>query len=94
MADQQDPSGLVDMARGIYKKANDWWSKIPTPGYKGDQKSEHDKAIQEMNKRATDKSVQDATKSFATQTPAQKKGTPQSTPGKIITQKAGPRKKM
>ena len=91
--DQQDPSGLVDMARGIYKKANDWWSKIPTPGYNPDQRTPHQKAIDEMNKQATDKGVQDATKSYATQTAAQKKATPAPTPGKIVTSKAQ-RKKM
>ena len=81
---------IVDDARGVYKKVNDWISKVPG----GTPTSDHDKAIQEMSKQATDKGVQDATKSFATQTAAQKKGTPAATPGKVITTKAGPRKKM
>lgn len=94
MADEQeDPSGLVDMARGIYKKANDWISKISTPDYKPDQQSDHDKAIADMNKKLNDQRVADANKTYATQTAAQKKSTPAPT-GKIITQKAGPRKKM
>ena len=83
---------IVDDARGAYKKVNDFFSKVPTPG--AGQPSDHDKAIQEMTKKATDKGVQDATKSFATQTAAQKKTAPAPTPGKIITSKAGPRKKM
>ena len=82
---------IVDDARGAYKKVNDWMNKIPGGN---PQTSDHDKAIQEMTKKATDKGVQDATKSFATQTAAQKKTAPAPTPGKIITSKAGPRKKM
>jgi len=68
-----EPSGLVDMARGIYKKANDLVSKVPTPFYKPAQPSDHDKAVQDMNKQADDKTVQDANKSFIhpTQTKAQ-----------------------
>lgn len=83
---------IIDVAKGAYKKVNDFFSHVPTPGY--DPKSDHDKAIDEMNKQAQAKRVQDATKSFATQTAAQKKGTPAPTPGKIVIQKAGPRKKM
>lgn len=84
---------IVDDAKGAYKKVNDFFSKIPTPGYKPDQQSDHDKAIAEMNKKLNDQRVADANKTFATQTAAQKKATPAPT-GKIITQKAGPRKKM
>ena len=83
---------LVDVVKGAYKKANDWLSKVPTPGYKPDQQSDHDKAVQEMNKQANDKRVQDATKTYATQTAAQKKVTPAPTPGKTII-KTGPRKR-
>jgi len=81
---------IVDDARGAYKKVNDWMNKIPG----GTTPSDHDKAIQDMTKKATDQRAADATKSFATQTAAQKKTAPAPTPGKIITSKAGPRKKM
>lgn len=84
---------IVDVAKGAYKKVNDFFSKIPTPGYKPDQQSDHDKAIADVNKKLNDQRVADATKTYATQTAAQKKSTPAPT-GKIITQKAGPRKKM
>ena len=83
---------LVDVVKGAYKKANDWLSKVPTPGYNQDQKTPHQKAIDEMNKQANDKRVQDATKTYATQTAAQKKSTPAPTPGKTAI-KTGPRKR-
>lgn len=91
--DLEGKSPLIDMARGVYKKANDWISKIPTPGYKPDQQSDHDKAVADMNKKLNDQRVADANKTYVTQTAAQKKSTPAPT-GKIITQKSGPRKKM
>ena len=89
MADQDDDSPLVSMARGIYKGANDLINKIPTPGLKSSQESDHDVAIKQMNKQANDKTVADANKTYIpTQTAAQKKGTPAPTPGKTMIKPA------
>lgn len=82
---------IIDVAKGAYKKVNDFFSHVPTPGY--DPKTDHDKAVDAMNKKLNDQRVADANKSFATQTAAQKKGTPAPTPGKTMI-KTGPRKKM
>jgi hypothetical protein len=96
MDDQSLGDTVKDEMFGAYKKANDWvrnkLSSVPTPGY--GQPSDHDKAIADVNKQLNDQRAADATKSFATQTAAQKKTAPQPTPGKIVTSKAGPRKKM
>lgn len=96
MADDTPQSGIpvVDTITegicGAYKKANDFFHGIPSV----DQKSEHDKAIDEMNKQQRIKDVQSATKSFAhdTQTPAQKKIAPAQS-GKTQTSKPAPRKR-
>jgi hypothetical protein len=86
---QESESPLLDMARGAYKGVNDLINKIPTPGYKP-QQSDHDKAVQDMNKKATDQGVQDANKSFIhdTQTPAQKKSPPARTSAKVVVKVA------
>jgi len=89
--DDQQESPLIDMARGIYKGANDLINKIPSFSPKPDA---HQQAIDEMNKQANDRWVQDTNKTYIhpTQTAAQKKSTPAPTPGKIMT-KASPRKR-
>lgn len=77
---------LVDVVKGAYKKFNDLTGRIPTPGYKPPDDSKPDTSWH-------DQKVQEATKTFATQTAAQKKATPAQTPGKTVTQKPSPRKR-
>jgi hypothetical protein len=80
MADDDFP--LIDDAKGLYKRANDWISKIPTPGYKPPSQS------------ADPGMVKDATDSFvhAAQTKAQKRP---AVPPKValkVNVKSSPRK--
>ena len=91
MAQQDAGNTILDDITGPFKKANDFLTNLgkSVP----EQKTAHQKAIDEMNKQANDKTVQDANKTYATQTTAQKKATPAPTPGKIPV-KTGPRKRM
>jgi len=61
MAD--DPSGIIDGIRNAYTKVKNAINSVPTPGY-SPQKSDHDKAIEDMTKQADAKRTADATRSF------------------------------
>lgn len=62
-----DESPLISGARKVYDTVTGFINKIPTPGY-DPQPSDHQKAIDAMNKKANDQRVADATKTFTVKT--------------------------
>lgn len=82
MDDLDNSSPLIAGAHKLYDTVTGFFNKIPTPGY-NPQASDHQKAIDDMNKQEQAKRISDATKSFTVKT--------SSTPASSVTTKPMPK---
>lgn len=82
MDDLDNASPLISGAHKLYDTVTGFFNKVPTPGY-NPQASDHQKAIDAVNKKLNDDRAADVMKSFTVKT--------SSTPASSVTTKPLPK---